>query len=153
MLYFSRAADHTVNHGRICPVWKLLLLGSRGFWSLSQRSSGKRQDTPWTDAPKGVQVKAEPSDVNKGDAVRLTCSCRRAIQKYHNTPTDDAPEGTSIQGPSDIKLGSALHLSCFSNANPEADHYSWYYKSEDMLEYVVLSHMTRVFQILNCIQS
>ncbi|KAL6471389.1 hypothetical protein MHYP_G00200390 [Metynnis hypsauchen] len=142
-------------------------------------------------APKGVQVKAEPSDVYKGDEVRLTCSVQKSnpevpqysyrwykdnleLQGHINklsiesvTPnhtgwyhcqanngigsTDSnlteisvkyAPEGTSIQGPSEIKLGSALRLRCSSNANPEADHYSWYYKSKDMLEYVDLSNKT-----------
>ncbi|KAL7849082.1 hypothetical protein SRHO_G00207050 [Serrasalmus rhombeus] len=142
-------------------------------------------------APKGVQVKVEPRDVNKGDEVRLTCLVQKSnpevpqnsyrwykdhselqghrkellipsatsnhtglyhcqanngIRSTDSTPTEIsvkyAPEGTSIQGPSEIKLGSALRLSCFSNANPEADHYSWYYKSEGKLEYVVLSHMT-----------
>ncbi|XP_036453126.1 basement membrane-specific heparan sulfate proteoglycan core protein [Colossoma macropomum] len=147
-------------------------------------------------APKGVQVEVEPSDVKKGDEVRLTCSVQKSnpdvlqysyrwykdnkeLQEHSNelyipnvTPSDNgwyhcqarndigstdstptvisvkyAPEDTSIQGPSEIKLGSALRLSCFSNASPEADHYSWYYKSEDMLEYVVLSHTTQEFRI------
>ncbi|KAL6471388.1 hypothetical protein MHYP_G00200380 [Metynnis hypsauchen] len=143
-------------------------------------------------APKGVQVKAEPSDVYKGDEVRLTCLVQKSNPEvpqysyrwykdnlelqghsnelyipsvtlnhtgwYHSQANNGigstdcnlteisvkyAPEGTSIQGPSEIKLGSALHLRCSSNANPEADHYSWYYKSEDMLEYVDLSHKTQ----------
>ncbi|KAI4874516.1 hypothetical protein NFI96_016608 [Prochilodus magdalenae] len=149
-------------------------------------------------APKGVEVRAEPVDVKKGDELRLTCLVQKSnpevyqssymwykdqqelsqykgkkelnIQsisqsnngRYHCRVTNTigsssskgleisvkyAPENTLIHGSSEVKLGSDLILNCSADAYPHANSYSWYYKSEDMQQYVVHLHPTQVYWI------
>uniref|UniRef100_A0A3B1J8M6 B-cell receptor CD22 n=1 Tax=Astyanax mexicanus TaxID=7994 RepID=A0A3B1J8M6_ASTMX len=58
-----------------------------------------------------------------------------------------APMNTYITGSSQIKLRSTFILTCLTDANPPAYHYSWYFKSEGTQQYFLLPQTTQSYQI------
>ncbi|KAG9264950.1 B-cell receptor CD22-like [Astyanax mexicanus] len=58
-----------------------------------------------------------------------------------------APMYTYITGSSQIKLRSTFILTCLTDANPPANHYSWYFKSEGTQQYFLLPQTTQSYQI------
>ncbi|TSN03407.1 B-cell receptor CD22 [Bagarius yarrelli] len=69
------------------------------------------------------------------------------ISDMFNLTVTDVPQNTYIEGIREVKLGLELNLDCFTEADPPANSYSWYFKPENEQEFQILPYTRHEYVI------